>query len=94
MEPDKTKLNISGIVSVFGVLFWLGGWWLTHSYVFTGVALMILGLNLIYFSHDTALERSIKFKISYKFGRLGYVVIGSVFILIGVYWLIQGIQSW
>jgi hypothetical protein len=87
---NKTALSIAGGISTVGALIGLFGWWLTHKYLFVNIGFIIIGLQSIYFSHDLAMERVVKFKLNYKFARGAYIFVGLVFILANIVWLMKG----
>ena len=81
---DKRALNIAGAIAVISILTGLVGWWLTHRYLFINISLVVMGVNSIYFSHDLAMQRVVKYQLNYKFARSAFVFVGLVFIVISI----------
>ena len=90
---SKKNLSIAGIMAVISLLLGFLGQWLTQKDVFTNISLIGIGLTLIYFSHDLTMERVVKYKVNYKFGRGMYIFIGFVFIVTSIIGLINDFPS-
>jgi hypothetical protein len=78
---DERALKIAGIIAAISIASGLFGWWFTHEHLFINVSFIAMGINSIYFSHDLAMERVVKYKLNYKFARCAYVFVGLVFVV-------------
>jgi hypothetical protein len=81
---NRRALKIAGIIAAISIAFGLFGWWFTHQYLFINVLFIAMGMNSIYFSHDLAMERVVKYKLNYKFARGAYVFVGLVFVVANI----------
>ena len=87
---SKKAVRTAHIISTIGALFGLFGWWLSHKYLFTNIGLTVVGLQSLYFNRDLAAESVSRYNINPMFARGGYILLGLVFILGNIIWLIKG----
>jgi len=86
------RTTLSRIISTAGVIFGFTGWWFTHIYLFINIAFIIIGLQSIYFSRDLAAESVARYDINPIFALGGYVVVGLVFVVANIVWMLKGVS--
>jgi hypothetical protein len=84
---NKRSVRTAHIISTFGVLVALVGWWFTRLHFFIDIGLIIVGTQSIYFNRDLAAESVARYNINPKFARVGYFFVGLIFVLGGILWL-------
>ena len=78
---NYNAIALAGVIAALSICGGLFGDWLTGNGLFITISFIPLGLTLIYFSRDLALERVVKYDINYTFARGAYIVVGTVFVL-------------
>ena len=86
---NKTNVKIAGVIAGLSVLFGLLGYQLIHKDFFMNITAIVMGLDLILFSHDLTMQRVVRYKLNYKFYRGMYIFVGIVFIVASIITLVN-----
>lgn len=86
---NKKVVSTAAVISTLGSLFGISFWWVTRNFIFMNIGLIVVGLQAIYFSRDLAMEGVVNHKANYKITRRAYVVIGILFVLSNILWILK-----
>jgi len=86
---NTTKIKIAGWITTVSIAAALLAELLVHNESVMDIAFILTGLTAIVFSHDLAMRDFVKHKANYKMFRIGYLVVGIVFVAVSVAALIN-----
>jgi len=83
---NKKAVTVANIIGGMGFLVGLLSAVVFHIQVLETMGFIIAGTTAVYFSRELAKERVAKARVNYIFARSMYLLVGFVFVVVGLVW--------